>query len=538
MSKPFNPLQDNHGKGVFEVAKSNAHVGMEIAAVAALTPDRVAITFGSEKISFRQLNQLANQIAHRLLRAGITAGDAVALLCSNRIEFVAVRFACHRIGVRLTPVNWHLAPEEAAYIIDNCDAKVLFADARVKQAAIIAAQHSQQLIVKVSIGGEIDNFDQWNTLKKEDAENISQPVLGNTMLYTSGTTGKPKGVYREQPDPSKAADMQAILTAVFQFDTESGLDQALTPGPMYHSGPFNLCMTTPLTSGIGIVLMDKWDPEDTLKLIEQHKISHAFFVPTMFVRMLKLDQAIKDQYSISSLKFVIHGAAPCAMETKQAMLDWFGPIIWEMFAGTEGPGTIVSPQDWLAKPGTVGKPGPDQIRILDGDGQPVEGSTPGQLFLINPPNSQFNYYKDPTKTESTVKNGYFTAGDIGYLDKDGFLFLTGRSAEVIISGGVNIYPQEIDNILIKHDEVADAACIGVPNDEWGEEVKAVVQLKSGRIASAELTQQLIEFTAKHLAKQKTPRSIDFIDELPRNQAGKVQRKKLRDSYWPTQQTII
>ena len=182
----------------------------------------------------------------------------------------------------------------------------------------------------------------------------------------------------------------------------------------------------------------------------------------------------------------------------------------------------------------MGKPGPDQIRILDDDGQAVEGSTPGQLFLINPPNSQFNYYKDPTKTESAIKNGYFTAGDIGYLDEDGFLFLTGRSAEVIISGGVNIYPQEIDNILIKHDAVADAACIGVPNVEWGEEVKAVIQLKSGTIASAELTEQLIEFTAKHLAKQKIPRSIDFISELPRSQAGKVQRKKLRDSYWPTQ----
>ena len=538
MSDHYDPLCGNLNQNVFAAASANAHVGMEIAAVAALTPDRVAITFGEKTINFKQLNQLANQVAHRLLRAGIGVGDSVALLCSNRIEFVAVRFACHRMGVRLTPVNWHLAPEEAAYIIDNCDAKALFADSRVKQAAIIAEKQSQQLIVKIAIGGEINSFESWDKIKEEIAENICLPVLGNTMLYTSGTTGKPKGVYRAQPDPTKAADMQALLTAVFQFDPETGHDQALTPGPMYHSGPFNLCMTTPLTSGIGIVLMDKWEPEETLRLIEQHKISHAFFVPTMFVRMLKLDQPIKDRYDIASLKFIIHGAAPCAMETKQSMLDWFGPIIWEMFAGTEGPGTIVSPQDWLAKPGTVGKPGPDQIRILDDDGKPVEGSTPGQLFLINPPNSQFNYYKDPIKTDKAVKNGYFTAGDIGYLDNDGFLFLTGRSAEVIISGGVNIYPQEIDNVLIKHPSVADVGCVGVPNNEWGEEVKAIVQLQANVEESMELSEQLIEYAKEKLAKQKVPRTIEFMKQLPRSEAGKVQRKKLRDIYWQDQRTNL
>lgn len=542
MATAFDPLANHQGKTIFEAACANASVGMEIAAVAALEPQRIAVESDQGNLSFGELNQLANQIAHRLLRAGIGAGDAVALLCSNRPEFVAVRFACHRLGVRLTPVNWHLSADEAAYIIDNCDAKALFADARVHETATVAANHSAQLQVKIAIGEAISGFDFWDSLSSESTENIASPSLGGTMLYTSGTTGRPKGVFRKQPDPNKAADMQAILTAVFQFDPESGADKALSPGPLYHSGPFNLCMTTPLTSGIGVVLMDKWDPEETLKIIQQHKITHTFFVPTMFVRLLKLDESVRSAYDISSIKFIIHGAAPCSMETKQAMLDWFGPVIWEMFAGTEGPGTIVSPQEWLAKPGTVGKPGPGQIRILDDDDNQVSAGESGQIYLINPPDSSFNYYKDKEKTERAQKDGYFTAGDIGFLDADGYLFLTGRSAEVIISGGVNIYPQEIDDVLIKHPLVADVGCVGVPNKEWGEEVKAVIQLQAnkqgGELDETTLEQDLIEFATQYLAKQKIPRSIDFVAKLPRSEAGKVQRKVIRDEYWKDQEKAL
>ncbi len=538
MATPYDPLANNANESIYETACANASVGMEIAAVAAMAPERIAVESAQGNLSYAELNAQANRIAHRLLASGITAGDAVALLCSNRPEFIAVRFACHRMGIRLTPVNWHLAPEEAAYIIDNCDAKALFADARVSEAARVAANTSKMLTVKIAIGDAIEGFEPWDNLASESADNIEQPSLGTTMLYTSGTTGRPKGVYRKQPDPAKAADMQAILTAVFQFDPDSGTDKALTTGPMYHSGPFNLCMTTPLTSGIGVVVMDKWDPEQTLQLIDEHKITHTFFVPTMFVRMLKLDERVRSQYSVDSIKFVIHGAAPCAKETKQAMLDWFGPVIWEMFAGTEGPGTIVSPQEWLDKPGTVGKPGPDQIRVLDDDGNILAAGQSGQIYLINPPDSTFNYYKDQSKTERAQKDGYFTAGDIGYIDEEGYLFLTGRSAEVIISGGVNIYPQEIDDILIKHPMVADVGCVGVPNTEWGEEVKAVVQLQSNRVADDSLEQDLIEYAAQYLAKQKTPRSIDFVEQLPRSEAGKVQRKALRDHYWKNQDTAL
>jgi len=261
-------------------------------------------------------------------------------------------------------------------------------------------------------------------------------------------------------------------------------------------------------------------------------------VPTMMNRLLQLDESIRQKADLSSLRFVIHGAAPCSVETKQGILDWFGPVLWEMFAGTEGPGTIVSPQEWLAKPGTVGKPAPDQVRVLDESGEQLPDGEPGQIYILNPPDSAFEYYKDDSKTEKALKDGYFTAGDIGFIDEDGYLFLTGRSAEVIISGGVNIYPQEIDDVLAQHPAVGDVACVGVPNAEWGEEIRAVVELRPEFEAGEALAAELLAFCQPHLARQKRPRKVDFIAELPRSAAGKVQRRALRDSYWSEQERAI
>ena len=519
-------------ESIFEAACARAAEGMEIAAVAALAPERPAIYSAHGNLSFAELNARANQLANRLREAGLKPGDAVALACGNRPEFVVVRFAAHRLGLRLTTVNWHLAADEIAYIVDNCDALALFADIRLGEAAGLAIEGNDKLRVKVAIGGEIAGYEGWDEcLAGRDSADIENPSLGTMMLYTSGTTGRPKGVLRKQPDPQKAADMQVILTAVFQFDPDSGKDLALTTGPLYHAGPFNLCMTTPLTSGIGCVLMDKWTPEETLQLIEQYKISHTFFVPTMMNRLLQLDDATREAADVSSIRFVIHGAAPCSRETKQAMLDWFGPVLWEMFAGTEGPGTIVSPQEWLQKPGTVGKPGPEQIRVLDEAGEAVAAGESGTIYILNPPDSAFSYYKDEDKTRKAQRDGYFTAGDIGYIDEDGYLFLTGRSAELIIAGGVNIYPQEIDDVLATHESVADVACVGVPDDDMGEAVRAVVELRPGFEGSEELAAELIAHCQGQLAKQKWPRAVDFIDALPRSAAGKVLRRSLRDAYW-------
>jgi len=277
--------------------------------------------------------------------------------------------------------------------------------------------------------------------------------------------------------------------------------------------------------------MDKWDAEETLKVIEQYGVTHTFCVPTMFVRLLQLPEDIRKRYDVSSLRFIIHGAAPISLETKKAMLDWFGPVLWEMFAGTEGPGTIVSPQEWLAKPGTVGKPAPGQCKILDDENKELPNGTRGRIFWINPDESRFSYYKDDSKTAAVQHEGYFTAGDIGYLDQDGYLFPTGRSAEIIISGGVNIFPQEIDNVLARHEAVADVACVGVPNEEWGEEVKAVVELLPDYEPEENLESELLEFCKAHLAKQKIPHSVDFVTTLPRTETGKVKRSAIRADYW-------
>ncbi|MGI9280432.1 MAG: AMP-binding protein [Endozoicomonas sp.] len=519
-------------QSIYEAAKSRAAVGMEVSAIAEQAPDRMAVYSEYGNLTFKALNDRVNQVALLMQNNGVQEGDAVALCCGNRPEFVIAALAAHRIGGRLTPVNWHLAADEISYIVKNCEAKAFFADIRVKDKVTSALKNNDNLAVSLAIGGSIEGFQNWDqALINQPTEDIANPARGTMMLYTSGTSGRPKGVLRKQPDPQMAADMQDLLTMVFQYQPDAGTDHSLVTGPLYHAGPFNLCMMTPLVAGISIVIMDRWEAEDSLKLIEQHKITHSFFVPAMFVRLLQLEDRTRKSYDVSTLRFVIHGAAPCSVETKQAMMDWFGPVIWEMFAGTEGPGTIVSPQDWLSKPGTVGKAAPGQIRILDDQGQDLPVGEAGRIFLKNPEESRFEYYQDKQKTQEAQYDGYFTAGDIGYLDDDGYLFLTGRSAEIIISGGVNIYPQEIDDIIALHPAVADVACVGVPSEEWGEAVKAVVELKSDVSSTEQLSNELIDFASARLARQKLPKSVDFIETLPRSEAGKVLRRKIRETYW-------
>lgn len=364
-------------ESVFQRACARAPEGMEISAIAAAQPDRIALWSAQGTMSFAELNVQSNRLVRRLREAGLRAGDAVALVSGNRAEFAVVRFATHRAGLRLTPINWHLARGEIRYIVENCEARALFLDTRVEGVAEGCAQ-IPALRLRVAIDGELDGYMAWSAaLAGMDGSDIADPSLGGTMLYTSGTTGRPKGVYRPPMDPAHAAQMQQLLTAVFQFEPDGGQDRALATGPLYHAGPFSLCFTTPLTAGIGAVIMERWDPERMLALIEEHRITHTFCVPTMFNRLLQLPDETRARYDLGSLRFVIHGAAPCSIETKQRMLEWWGPILWEMFAGTEGPGTIVSPQDWLAKPGTVGRAAPGQVRILDergrecGPGMPV-----------------------------------------------------------------------------------------------------------------------------------------------------------------------
>ncbi|HEY9219413.1 MAG TPA: AMP-binding protein [Phenylobacterium sp.] len=498
-------------------------VSMMHAVWADLTPHKVAVydPSGRER-TFGELNANANRIVRLLREHGLRAGDSIALLCSNRAEFCEVLSAGMRTGMRVTPVNWHLTADEIAYVVQDCEAKALFADTRVVAGQAAAAQ-CPNLRVKVSIDGAWEGFLPYEeTLAEYDASDIPDPQRGYTMLYTSGTTGRPKGVFKpDAPAPEFAGT----------YDRDHDLH--MCTGPAYHAAPLMGDVRRPLTNGVPLVFIDKWDSEGVLRTIQERRVTHSHFVPIMFQRLLALPEEVRAKYDLSSLKAVTHGAAPCPPETKRAIIEWFGPVLNEYYAGSEGgAGFRLDSHEWLKKPGSVGKrPGPDSAKILDEEGNECPVGVAGTIYMKLPERGAFQYYNDPKKTESGRRGDYFTLGDIGYLDEDDYLFLTGRNAETIISGGVNIYPQEIDNELIKHPAVEDSCTIGIPNDEWGEEVRAVIQLKPGHAAGQELKEEILDFARRGLARYKVPKDIDFAQELPRSQAGKIQRNKVREPYW-------
>jgi long-chain acyl-CoA synthetase len=501
-----------------------AKVGMTNAYWADVQPDNVAIISTHGNRTFAELNGRTNQLVRALRARGLGAGDSVALMCANRPEFVETVHACQRAGLRMTP---HLTGDEAGYILDDCEAKAFVADARFPDCALAAAEMAPNAKVRLSVGGLIDGFDSYEaTIADESTDDIDDPTLGNSMLYTSGTTGRPKGVHRP-PTPVAAA---SALTARFAKYTP-GEDLHLCTGPLYHAAPLAFSLAAPLAYGVGTVLMDGWDAEDTLRYIETYKITHTHMVPTMFHRLISLPQAVKERYDVSSLRFVLHGAAPCPVPVKQRLIEWWGPIVVEYYAATEGWGTLVGSEEWLKRPGTVGKPAtPDHVKIVGDDGEEVGPNTTGTIYLKAAEASAFKYFKDDDKTASAYRGEWFTLGDVGYLDDDGYLYLTDRTANLIISGGVNIYPAEVDAVLLTHPAVGDVATIGVPNEEWGEEVKAVVEPQPGLTATPELAEELIAFCRERLAAYKCPRTVDFVDELPRQDNGKIYKRLLRDRY--------
>jgi long-chain acyl-CoA synthetase len=443
------------------------------------------------------------------------------------VEFAEVLSGALRVGLRLTPVNWHLTPDEVAYVVADCEAKALIADSRLADLALGTAERAPGATVRLAIGGEIAGFGSYEAVAGEqDASDLEDPVLGTTMLYTSGTTGRPKGVYRSQPTSSTATTRTIPV-----YGYRPGEDVHLCTGPLYHAAPLAFSLAVPLLCGVTVVLMDGWDAEETLRLVERHRVTHTHLVPTMFHRLLSLPEETRSRYDVSSLRFVVHGAAPCPVPVKQALMDWMGPIVYEYYAATEGTGSWVDPKTWLAHPGTVGKPvDPEGVRICDADGSPLPAGEVGLVFLKAPAVGRFEYFKDSNKTSDAYRGEYFTLGDMGYKDEDGFLYLTDRTANLIISGGVNIYPAEVDAVLLTHPAVGDAATIGVPHTEWGEEVKAVVELQPGLTPSGELAAELIEHCRDRLAHFKCPRSVDFVDELPRQDNGKIYKRVLRDRY--------
>jgi long-chain acyl-CoA synthetase len=446
-------------------------------------------------------------------------GDRVALLSRNRAEFVDVVAATSRAGLWLTTINWHLTPDEVNYVVEDCGAQVLFIDTTVPCAEGVAETASAPLLV--SIGGKLPRATQYDDLLAGiDGFDIDDPARGSTMLYTSGTTGRPKGVFRHHP--------LAVGPNTSAYD-ESCVH--LCTGPLYHAAPLGVSLQAPLTWGASVVLMDGWSPSETLRLIGAHGVTHTHLVPTMFNRLLNLPDAERATADVSSLRVVVHGAAPCPVIVKQRMIEWWGPIFWEYYAATEGGATLVDSRTWLAHPGTVGRHAKEDGNVIrDDDGNPCAPGIPGTVWIKTAHGAEFEYFGDAEKTAKTVVDTHFTLGDVGYLDEDRWLFLTDRSANLIISGGVNIYPAEVDAVLLAHPAVGDVAVIGVPNDDMGEEVKAVVELKDGITPSDDLAAEMIAFTRDRIAHFKCPRSVDFVDRLPREDNGKIYKRRLREEY--------
>jgi long-chain acyl-CoA synthetase len=501
--------------------------GMTLALHASLAPERLAIVSPSGDRTFGDLNANANRLVRALRMRGVRERDALVLVSANRPEFAEVMAACQRMGVRVTPANWHLTANELAYIVSDSGAAAVVGDARFAHAVTAA---TDGVAVRIAVGGAIAGFDSYeDALARQPGDDISDPVVGKTMLYTSGTTGRPKGVDRP-PAAVEATPLTTALASATRYDAATDLH--LCTGPLYHAAPLAFSLSGPLAYGVGVVLMDGWDAEETLRLVERHRITHTHMVPTMFHRLLALPDDVKKRHDLSTLRFVLHGAAPCPVPVKSALIEWLGPVVYEYYAATEGGGTFVGPEEWLKKPGTVGRPADEGlVRVLD----PVGGTelAPGEIgtvYLRAPAQGRFRYHNDDVKTESSYRGDYFTLGDHGYLDEDGYLFLTGRSADLIISGGVNIYPAEVDAVLLTHPAVADAGTIGLPDDEWGEVVRSVVELKRDVAASAVLAQELVVWCQDHLAHFKCPRQVDFVDQLPRHDNGKLYRRKLRDRY--------
>lgn len=503
--------------------------GMGLAFHASQAPDRMAILSRYGERSFRELNARANQLARLLRSVGLETGQAVALLCRNRPEFVESLSAVQRTGLRITPINWHLTPEEVAYIVEDCEARVLIADSACAAAARLAAERSTRVERQLAVGGAIDGFEPYQAaLDGEDSSDLADASLGASMLYTSGTTGRPKGVFRE-PNPEPTALLLRVReTAALR----RGEDVALVTGPLYHAAPLGLNLAVPLGGGVGCILMDKWDAEETLALIDRHRVTHTHMVATMFHRLLALPDEVKSRYDTSSLRWVVHGAAPTSVHIKQQMIEWWGPVLYEYYAATEGGSFYVDSHEWSKKPGTVGRIAAGaEARVLDDQGNDLPAGSTGTIYFRAPEKGRFVYFKAPEKTAAAYRGDYFTMGDLGYFDQDGHLFLTGRSAETIIAGGVNIYPQEIDDLLVGHPAVYEVCTIGVPNEEWGESVRSVVELQPGYAPSPALAEELLEFCRQRLADFKRPRSIDFATDLPRLPTGKIQRHKVRAPYW-------
>jgi long-chain acyl-CoA synthetase len=498
-------------------------------------PDQPALVMAAsgETLTFAEFEAHANRLAHLYRAAGLRRGDHVALFMENHIRYFETMAAAERAGLFYTCINSYLTPDEVAYIVDDCDAKVFITSREKSDVAVAAAAKTPQVetFLCVDADGEIGPFRPYDeAVDAFPATPIADEQLGAAMLYSSGTTGRPKGILRPLPDVHPSQPLPVMQFVVGMFRMRPGMTY-LSPAPIYHSAP-QASVAAALRLGATSIILERFDPEGFLQAIENYRVTHTQVVPTMFGRLLKLPDDVRLRYDTSSLEIVIHAAAPCPVPVKQAMIDWLGPILIEYYGATEANGfTFCDSAEWLAHPGTVGAPILGKLLILDDDGNEVPTGTTGTVWFEGATN--FTYYHDEAKTvESRDETGRrSTVGDVGYVDDDGYLYLTDRKTYMIISGGVNIYPQEAENLLVTHAKVLDAAVIGVPNQDLGEEVKAVVQVMDGVEPGPDLERELLAFCRDNLAHYKCPRTVDFAAELPRLPTGKLYKRLLRDRYW-------
>lgn len=505
---------------------------------AAHTPDRPAVVMGGtgETLTYAELDAGSRRFAQVLRSHGIGPGGHVAILMENNLEYLEVAWAAQRAGLYYTAVNSHLLKDEVQYILDDCGAQALVTSTAM--ADVVTRLDLSRIGLRVCVG-ELSGFESYDALVAAQGDGpLEDELEGREMLYSSGTTGRPKGIRKELSlTPFGDPESRPVkLTVAIEGLLAGAGSVYLSPAPLYHSAPLVYSMTLHRL-GATVVVMERFDARAALDLIERHRVTLAQFVPTMFTRMLRLPEEERARRDLSSLRMVLHSAAPCPVPVKQAMMDWWGPIIHEYYAGTEDVGsTHITPQEWLEHPGSIGRP-LDECHILGADGEELPDGEPGAVYFKSA--NQMTYHNDPDKTASvTSEQGWRTMGDIGYRDADGYLYLTDRQAHMIISGGVNIYPQETENVLACHPAVADVAVIGVPDQEMGEAVKAVVQAADPARADADLARELVAYCRDRLAAYKCPRSVDFVEELPRDPNGKLYKRRLRERYWAGHGSLV
>jgi long-chain acyl-CoA synthetase len=504
-------------------------------------PDKVALHVAEtgEAVTYGDLHDRATRYARWLIALGLQPGDGIAMLMENHTVFVEMVFAARRAGVYFTPISIHLSAREVAYVLVDCGAKVLIATAGVAELAaqlgdVIARREMRCFMVDGTAAG----FASWEQAVAPHAAGAALPVrpVGRDMLYSSGTTGKPKGIWRPLTPFEKRMDdppAAVVIRRAFSFSDDMVY---LSPAPLYHAAPLGY-VTRVLESGGSVVLMKKFDPVRALQSIERFKATHSQWVPTMFIRMLALPEADRTRHDLSSMRCAIHAAAPCPPDVKRRMIDWWGPLIYEYYSGSETIGTtVINSAEWLAHPGSVGRAVFGAVHILDGEGRDLAANQIGRIFFSGGP--AFDYHNDAEKTRNARDGqGRATYGDLGHLDEEGYLYISGRRTDLILSGGVNIYPQEIENVLATFPGIADAAVIGVMHAEFGEEVKAVIELLPGQSGSEALASEIIAFCRANLSHLKCPRSVDFVASLPRLENGKLLKRLLRDRYEQGQSLI-